>query len=133
MLSGALSEVVNYWIEGVPYGTYAWVWQEKGKGTAAHDWFIGSSHGGWKFNDYWGNPPPSPAIMNDTAASTLQSYPMFSVGSTENGPPDQDLLSDEYGSAYAQANRDRILSDAIPALTLPVGANLVDVLQRKWR
>jgi len=28
-------------------------------------------------------------------------------GSTENGPPDQDLLSDEYGSAYAQANRDR--------------------------
>ena len=46
-------------------------------------------------------------------------------GSTENGPPDQDLLSDEYGSAYAQANRDRILSDAIPALTLPVGANPV--------
>jgi len=27
------------------------------------------------------------------------------------------------GSTYAQANRDRILSDAIPALTLPVGAN----------
>jgi hypothetical protein len=126
ILGGASSQLVNYWIEGVPWGTYTWVWQEKGKGTAAHDWFIGSTHGGWKFNDYWGNPPPSPAIMNDTAASTLQDYPMFSVGSTENGPPDQDLLSDEYGSAYAQANRDRILSDAIPALTLPVGANHVD-------
>jgi len=34
------------------------------------------------------------------------------------------LLSGD-GSAYAQANRNRILSDAIPALTLPVGANLV--------
>jgi hypothetical protein len=27
------------------------------------------------------------------------------------------------GSTYAQTNRNRILSDAIPALTLPVGAN----------
>ena len=27
------------------------------------------------------------------------------------------------GSAYAQANRNRILSDAIPAVTLPLGAN----------
>jgi hypothetical protein len=87
VLSGALSEVLNFWIEGVPFGTYAWVWQDKGKGTAAHDWFIGSTHGGWKFNDYWGNPPPSPAIMNDTATSTLQDYPMFSVGSTKNGHP----------------------------------------------
>jgi hypothetical protein len=32
------------------------------------------------------------------------------------------------GSAYAQANRNRILSDAIPALTLPVGANHVSIL-----
>jgi hypothetical protein len=29
------------------------------------------------------------------------------------------------GGAYAAANRNRILSDAIPALTLPVGANPV--------
>jgi hypothetical protein len=131
VLSGTLSEVLNYWIEGVPFGTYAWVWQEKGKGTAAHDWFIGSTHGGWKFNDYWKDSSGnllSPAIMNDTAASTLQDYPMFSVGSTENGPPDQDLRDDTYGNGYAQANRDRILSDAIPALTLPVGANPVSML-----
>jgi hypothetical protein len=32
------------------------------------------------------------------------------------------------GSTYAQVNRNRILSDAIPALTLPVGANPVDRL-----
>jgi hypothetical protein len=29
------------------------------------------------------------------------------------------------GSSYAQANQNRILSDAIPCLTLPVGANYV--------
>lgn len=29
------------------------------------------------------------------------------------------------GSAYAQTNRNRILSDAIPAVTLPIGANPV--------
>jgi hypothetical protein len=32
-------------------------------------------------------------------------------------------------SQYAEANRARILADAIPALTLPVGANPVHVLQ----
>jgi hypothetical protein len=32
------------------------------------------------------------------------------------------------GSAYAQANRNRILSDAIPALTLPVGANSLPII-----
>src|SRR5208282_5357925 len=53
VLGGGLSELLNYWIEGVPFGTYAWVWQEKGKGTSAHDWFIGSTHGGWKFSYYW--------------------------------------------------------------------------------
>jgi hypothetical protein len=30
------------------------------------------------------------------------------------------------GSGYAQTNRNRILSDAIPALTLPIGSSHVD-------
>ena len=34
-------------------------------------------------------------------------------------------LESSSGSSYAQANRNRILSDAIPCLTLPVGANPV--------
>jgi hypothetical protein len=36
------------------------------------------------------------------------------------------------GSTYAQANRNRILSDAIPALTLPVGANAVTNLDVRF-
>jgi hypothetical protein len=132
VLSGGLSELLNYWLEGVPFGTYAWVWQEKGKGTALHDWFIGSTHGGWKFSYYWrdsfGN-PLSPSIMNDTLNSILQYQPMFSFPSSMNGQPDDDLLG-AGASAYAQAHRDRILSDAIPALTLPVGANSVTILDQ---
>ena len=50
---------------------------------------------------------------------------MFSFASSPNGPPDEDLLGAD-GSTYAQADRDRILSDAIPALTLPAGANYVN-------
>lgn len=37
---------------------------------------------------------------------------------------DTDLFGPN-GSVYAQVNRNRILSDAIPALTLPIGANPV--------
>jgi hypothetical protein len=128
ILSGGMTELLNYYGARLPLGTYAWVWQEKGKGTALHDDFIGSTHGGWRFSYYWrdsfGN-PLSPSIMNDTPYDILQNQPMFSVGSSLNGPPDQDLLGVD-ASAYAQTNRNRILSDAIPALTLPIGANHVD-------
>jgi alpha-tubulin suppressor-like RCC1 family protein len=131
VLSGVGTELLKLHIwDDLPFGIYAWVWQEKGKGSCSQDWFIGSSHGGWRFSYYWrdsfGN-PLSPSIMNDTPNSILQNQPMFSVGSSLNGPPDDDLVGDD-ASAYAQANRDRILSDAIPALTLPVGANFVRVL-----
>jgi hypothetical protein len=50
--------------------------------------------------------------------------------SSFNGPPDEDLLGED-ASAYAQANRDHILSDAIPALTLPVGANFVSIFDER--
>jgi hypothetical protein len=126
VLRGLVTELVENWA-GHPYGSYVWVWQEKGKGTSRLDNFIGSTHGGWKFSYYWRDPqgkPLSPDAMNDIPNSRLQEQPFFSVGSSANGPPDEDLLGDD-GSAYAQANRNRILSDAIPALTLPVGANWV--------
>jgi len=136
--SGA-QEVVNaigFWGgANLPFGTYAWVWQEKGKGTDTSDTFIGSSHGGWKFSSYWvdssGN-PLSPSLMNGTITSTLQSQPMFNFNSTVNNfllDLDSELLGvipDVNPSAYAATYRNRIISDAIPALTLPVGANHVD-------
>jgi hypothetical protein len=133
VLGGVGTELLKLHIwDGLPFGVYAWVWQEKGKGSCNQDWFIGSSHGGWRFSYYWrdsfGN-PLSPDIMNDTSSSVLQNEPMFSVGSSINGLPDVDLLGPD-ASAYAQANRDRILSDAIPALTLPVGANSVTILDQ---
>ena len=127
VLNGGITEYVNKLKNAGPFGSYAWVWQEKGKGATAHDWFIGSTHGGWKFSYFWRDEHGtilSPESMNDIANSRLQEQPFFSVGSSANGPPDEDLLGDD-GSAYAQANRNRILSDAIPALTLPVGANPV--------
>jgi hypothetical protein len=132
-----IAELVNHsrWGGGVPFGTYAWVWQEKGKGTCFHDWFIGSTHGGWRFpvNEY-GDPSPVPApIANNLPDSTLRQTPVFDFGSRFDqvaGPfPDLALLGSD-GSAYAQANRDRILSDAIPALTLPVGANYISILDQ---
>jgi hypothetical protein len=122
-----------FW-SNLPFGTYTWYWQEKGKGTCTQDWFLGSSHGGWKFSSYWvdshGN-PLSPAIMNGTTNTSLQSQPMFNFNSTANNfllQVDSELLGTIYGvnpSTYAATYRNRILSDAIPAMSLVAGANPV--------
>jgi alpha-tubulin suppressor-like RCC1 family protein len=126
------TEALNAW-DGYPFGTYAWVWQEKGKGTCYQDWFVGSSHGGWRFpvNEYGDPNPVPPSTANSLPDSTLQQTPIFDFGSyfdSVNGPFPDLALTNIDGSTYAQANRDRILSDAIPALTLPVGANSVTYL-----
>lgn len=125
--------LIGLWPD-VPFGTYTWYWQEKGKGTCNEDGLIGSSHGGWKFSSYWvdssGN-PLSPAIMNDTSNTNLQEYPMFKFNSTANLSLltlDNDLtggVEESDPSTYAAANRNRILSDAIPAMSLVIGANPV--------
>lgn len=133
-LSAIAAELINYWPGGLPIGVYAWVWQEKGKGTCIEDGFVGGSYGGWKFSTYWVDSngfPLSPSIMNDTTNATLQYNPMFNFNSTVNYSLrniDSELLGAVYGvnpSTYAATNRNRILSDAIPALTLPAGANPV--------
>ena len=132
VLGGIVTEV---W-DGEPFGLYAWVWQEKGKGTCRQDWFLGSSHGGWRFpvNEYGDPNPVPPSMANSLPDATLQQTPIFDFGSYFDGVdgpfPDLALL-DANGSTYAQANRDRILSDSIPALTLPVGANSVIVLDER--
>jgi pimeloyl-ACP methyl ester carboxylesterase len=132
ILSGGVTQLINIWA-GVAKGAYVWVWQEKGKGNAHFDDFISSTHGGWRFpvNEYGDPIPVPPSTANSLPASTLQQTPVFNFGSYYDqlyGPfPDLALTNtDASASAYAQAHRDRILSDAIPALTLPVGANFVE-------
>jgi hypothetical protein len=122
---------------GIPFGTYGWVWQEKGKGTYNTETFIGSMHGGWQFNDivygtkyyndYGGGYSYIHMLNTDAnriANAVLETVPFFDFNSQSVIHPDNALTGAD-GNTYALANRDRILSDAIPALTLPVGANAV--------
>lgn len=132
ILGGGVTQLINYYGASVPFGTYVWVWEEKGKGNAAHDDFISSTHGGWRFQvNQLGNPDPVPPdTANTLPNSTLQQVPIFTFGSYYdriNGAfPDLTMTNtDGSASTYAQAHHDRILSDAVPALTLPVGANYV--------
>jgi hypothetical protein len=117
---------------GTPFGTYSWYWQEKGKGTCSQDGFLGSSHGGWKFNNAsygtnsildpttWWEMSPSVAALLST--NQLQTNAFFDVTSSIINDADSTLLGSG-GSAYAQTNRNRILSDAIPAMSMVAGAN----------
>jgi hypothetical protein len=126
-------------------GSYVWVWEEKGKGRAVSDYEIGSTHGGWAFNDptygtnddqaavyfHMAPTPASQLTTNQVKASPffdLASYP-YSLGTFT-----ADLaLTNSGGSVYATNNRNRILADAIPAMTLPIGANDVPALDDEDR
>jgi hypothetical protein len=115
-------------------GIYAWAWQEKGKGRAAFDDFLASAHGGWRFNRFYDQPvgtrmPPSQA--NVLPGSQLRTNAFFDFGSLDFFYPDLNLYGAN-GSQYAAANRNRILADPIPALTLPVGANPVPRLSPQF-
>ena len=130
VVNAAATELVQHYWSQIPYGSYVWVWQEKGKGRTLSDTFIGSTHGGWKFNTYYDLDlsgthmwPSNAALLAD---SQLQTNAFFAVSSaTFNADA---ALYGSSGSAYAQTNRNRILSDAIPALSLPAGANQVPKL-----
>jgi hypothetical protein len=124
------TQLANAWPAGVPFGGFSWVWQEKGKGTCTEDWFIGSSHGGWRFpvNQYGDPNPVPPATANSLSNAVLQTTPVFTFGSyfdSVAGPHPDLALTNANGSAYAAANRNRILANAIPALSLPIAANPV--------
>jgi hypothetical protein len=126
---GALSLLLTYWNQHPPLESFVWAWQEKSKGIAPFDTVLGSTHGGWKFNsDYDTNGmhlPDSQATLLPN--SELETNAFFDFASSSFTA---DLaLEGSGGSAYAAANRNRILSDAIPALTLPVGANPVSRLE----
>lgn len=77
----------------------------------------------------------SPLASEGLSNSQLQTLPFFdfTTYNTTMGPSYDPFFSDNAlyganGSAYAIANRNRILSDAIPALTLAIGANPVPAL-----
>ena len=140
----------------MPVGTYTWQWQEMLKGRGGSDTWIGSTHGGWSFavNTNYYLPDPvngvemsilgSPYYYSHMTAAQASPVPNsqlqtnaffdFSSGYVQNciniySSDTADLaLLGSGGSAYAAANRARILSDAIPALTLPTGANKIPIL-----
>jgi hypothetical protein len=130
-IPNAVALELYYAAKGIPFGTYTWTWQELGKGTFSSDTFIGSTSGGWGFNDnsygtnqldydgnqFWEHMSAQAAAQLST--SQLRTNAFFSLYGADI------VLESSSGSAYAQAHRDRILSDAIPALTLPAGANSV--------
>jgi hypothetical protein len=122
-------------------GEYTWAWQEKLKGLLPGNGLLSSDHGGWQFNEAYGTnidgggvvdwEPMSPAAAATLTTTELQTNAFFNWGSPSGSffPFTNDLaLESSSGSSYAQANHNRILSDAIPCLTLPAGANSVSRL-----
>jgi hypothetical protein len=138
LLGIAVGQLVSLWKGDT--GEYTWAWQEKLKGLMLFSSLLSSDHGGWSFNlNYYTNSedgaPPTHMSASNAAAlpnSELQTNAFFDFTSEYNGNGTftADLaLYGSSGSSYARANQNRILSDAIPCLTLPVGANLVPRLQ----
>ena len=113
-------------------GYYSWVMQEKAKGVmpvVMGNYIMSSDHGGWGFNASYDisvsnilqTLPPARAATNSDAQ--LRIAPFFDASY------DSALYTtNASGSTYAATNRNRILSDAIPAVTLPIGANPVPKL-----
>jgi hypothetical protein len=127
-------QIVNAIWYGTPPSAFVWALQEKEKGRLLIDGVLSSSHGGWRFNaSYntnvfdWGHLSPAQASL--LPDSQLQTNAFFDFNSRSGSHPDVNLLG-ATGSTYAQTSRNRILSDAIPALTLPVGANAVTILDQ---
>ena len=128
---------VKYYIEnelfntGLPVGSYTWAWQEMLKGRGIVDGLLSSTHGGWQFsysprfqvtNGFGTLVFMSAAQALTLTTNVIQTNSFFNLNSYNYPHPDTALLGTN-GNAYAQANRNRIISDAIPCLTLPLGAN----------
>jgi hypothetical protein len=128
LIGVAVEQIIDAIWNGTPFGVYVWSFQEKLKGLSPYDDILSSSHGGWRFNVTYdtnaGFQHTTPAQAALLSNSQLQSVPFFDFGSISGFKNDTNLTTVN-GSAYAQTNHDRILSDAIPCLTLPVGANHV--------
>lgn len=107
-------------------GEYTWAWQEKLKGLMSVSGILSSTHGGWKFNtNYDGLTVAQADALPDSELQTNAFFDFTSPTFSSDSYLEEPLL----GDAYAEENRNRILSDAIPALSLPVGANPVPRLE----
>jgi pimeloyl-ACP methyl ester carboxylesterase len=126
-IGATAASFANYFASHSPISSFVWVWQEKSKGVGLIDTVLGSTHGGWKFNTnapyYYTNNGVLTHMPNSQASvlpvSQLQTNAFFDTSY------DYLLFSPLTGSAYAELNGNRILSDAVPALTWPVGSNPV--------
>jgi len=130
------SQILQSIFDSLPVAAYLWNMQELQKGRSPLNDVLGSDHGGWKFNDLaygtngilatsWTH--MSPAAAAALTPAQLQTNAFFDVTDFigQYPPPfTQDLnLYGTPGSGYAKLYRNRLLSDTIPALSLPVGAN----------
>jgi len=118
-------------------GEYTWAWQEKLKGLMPANGLLSSDHGGWQFNPYYNtdifgdhmSPANAELLFNsghlETNAFFNWDSPSLSLFPFHNDLALEAPYGSSYASSYARANRNRILSDAVPCLTLPVGANPV--------
>ncbi len=145
---GLLWDTDPNYLEGVyPSGRYAFALQERLKGRVTSTWMkylqgvydendwefegvyiAGSPYGGWGFNladsEYarikdpvTGEKEPIYGFpANTIPVSQLKSRPFFKLG-----PPLTDLLGEATLGTVDNKVRDQVLSEAIPALTLPAG------------
>jgi len=125
LLTFGAQALANYEVNESPISSFVWVWQEKAKGVMAYDGVLGSTHGGWKFNTNYAS--LTIAQANALPASQLQTNAFFDLASPSFGSADLALYGG-LGSVYAYQNRNRILSDAIPALSWAVGSHAVPSL-----
>jgi len=118
-------------------GRFGFCMQEKFKGDARTIGIggAGSIYGGWGFN----TSPDLPAIYRSPAdisqhPELLETQPFFDPGyesqfdgSKQVHGPDWivDLFDPAKGSTTAEQHREQLLAQALPALTLPAGANFV--------
>ena len=122
-VAGAKVEI-GYYVQPPPGRTEA----GEAKGIASSDDFLGSTHGGWRFNtNYSSLTPAQAALLPD---SQLRTNAFFDF-SSPSFPPDV-ALQGNLGSAYAYTYRNRILSDAIPATSWAVGSHAVTNLDIRF-
>jgi hypothetical protein len=128
--------------ENLSFRPYAWVFQEKLKGQAQNYGIvnIGSNYCGWGFTQddigYWFYTAGSLALADQGMLDHAKTSPLFGDGNDINGTligPSwlPNLFNGTTGNSTAAvpAYRNQFLAEAIPALSLPAGANYVTNFQ----